>query len=167
MTSPWWTAWRTLETGKNNVAIGYPPKDADEGMDKHRLSTGSGIAEDDGFTTVVPSFPDSGNDGVLYTGQFSGKLELANCHADGWLIWSRRRYMWHRRNEAGGAAGYTSELAEAGVFDKHTAQTYGDGETNEAIHVSTRFDAINTELCKALDHTAQLRAMQAIAGGEL
>lgn len=43
-----------------------------------------------------------------------------------WLIWSYYWNCWHVRSSTGGAAGYTSDLAQAGVFDEATARGYHD-----------------------------------------
>lgn len=43
-----------------------------------------------------------------------------------WLIWSRHWGCWHRRSSSGGAAGYTSDIAQAGLFDEKVARAYHD-----------------------------------------
>lgn len=43
-----------------------------------------------------------------------------------WLIWSYHWNCWHRRSETGSAAGYTSDLTQAGVFDAKIARAYHD-----------------------------------------
>ena len=43
-----------------------------------------------------------------------------------WLIWSYHWNCWHRRSSDGGAAGYTNDVAQAGVFDERVARAYHD-----------------------------------------
>jgi hypothetical protein len=43
-----------------------------------------------------------------------------------WLIWSHYWGSWHRRSDTGGAAGYTNDVAQAGVFDFAKAREYHD-----------------------------------------
>lgn len=43
-----------------------------------------------------------------------------------WLIWSYYHNCWHRRSADGRAAGYTDDVAQAGVFDERTARAYHD-----------------------------------------
>lgn len=42
------------------------------------------------------------------------------------LIWSMHWNAWHMRSSAGGAAGYTSDIAQAGIFEFKTANAYND-----------------------------------------
>ena len=43
-----------------------------------------------------------------------------------WLIWSYHWNCWHMRSSTGGASGYTSDIAQAGVFDEAMARAYHD-----------------------------------------
>lgn len=43
-----------------------------------------------------------------------------------WLIWSYHWNCWHCRSATGGAAGYTSDIKRAGVFDFAMAKAYHD-----------------------------------------
>lgn len=50
-----------------------------------------------------------------------------------YLIWSYKWNAWHRRSDEGGACGYTTDLASAGVFEKAKARAYHD-ETVEKLN---------------------------------
>ena len=60
-----------------------------------------------------------------------------------YLIWSiGHNRGWHRRDHEGRAAGYTSDIERAGVFERETASTYHDtepfGRDNIAIHITAK-----------------------------
>jgi hypothetical protein len=56
-----------------------------------------------------------------------------------WLIWSHRWNSWHCKSSTGGAAGYSDDIAQAGVFDYEVAKAYHDADRtprwvdNEAV----------------------------------
>ena len=72
-----------------------------------------------------------------------------------WLIWSIKWGAWHRRSSTGGAAGYTDNLAHAGLFPFSIARSYHDGEVNEAFHASVVADRVDREVAD-LDERRQL-----------
>lgn len=82
---------------------------------------------------------------------------------DGWLIWSKKWGCWHRRSSIGGACGYTSDIAAAGVFPREKAAAYHDGYDNEAIHISTKIDQIAKEIRTRKDQIAALEGMIKVA----
>lgn len=43
-----------------------------------------------------------------------------------WLIWSYHWNCWHMSSSTGSAAGYTNDIAQAGLFDERTARAYHD-----------------------------------------
>jgi hypothetical protein len=55
------------------------------------------------------------------------------------LIWSRKRRLWHRRGDDGAARGYTFDIGQAGRFDSAVALEYGDGVHNDAIPLEDAF----------------------------
>lgn len=77
------------------------------------------------------------------TGQFLRRLPVTPESERCWLIWSRKWRAWHRRDGAGRAAGYTTDIAEAGLFPFSKAHAYHDGVVNEAFHVSEKVDLID------------------------
>lgn len=64
------------------------------------------------------------------------KLDTAPDDSREWLIWSRYHHAWHRRSFSGGAAGYTTNIIEAGIFGTRKAREYHDGTRNCAIHIT-------------------------------
>lgn len=87
-------------------------------------------------------------------------------HPDGWLIWSLKWGRWHRRGESGGAAGYTDELASAGVFPESVASAYNDRENNEAVHVRDKAAEIQAELDRAISALASLQVLSVLVAKE-
>lgn len=81
-----------------------------------------------------------------WRGQFVKKLRDTPEGERCWLIWSRKWNCWHRRSTQGGACGYTDDLAQAGLFERRTADAYNDGWDSEAFHVSEKLDAIKGEI---------------------
>lgn len=62
------------------------------------------------------------------------------------LIWSRKRKLWHRRDEDGGARGYASIIPEAGLFDAKTALEYCDGINNDAYTIEDALGFLDGEI---------------------
>lgn len=66
-----------------------------------------------------------------------------------WLIWSNHWGRWHCRNSTGGAAGYTDDIANAGVFDEQKAREYHDPppyRRDEAVPFSKAFAKLDARL---------------------
>ena len=80
-----------------------------------------------------------------------------------WLIWSIKWNAWHRRSSTGGAAGYTDNIAHAGLFPFSTARAYHDGEVNEAYHASATVDRVDREIADLDARRAALLAIKAAA----
>lgn len=59
-------------------------------------------------------------------GKRKGPFKPFDPSAGPWLIWSHHWGCWHMRSSTGGAAGYTSDISQAGVFDEKTARAYHD-----------------------------------------
>lgn len=75
-----------------------------------------------------------------------------------WLIWSYYWGCWHMRSSDGGAAGYTSDVTQAGVFDEQTARAYHeDGPKRHRRNVSV--PALKVEA--ALRHAAAMKRAEA------
>lgn len=83
-----------------------------------------------------------------------------------WLIWSNRWGRWHRRGAEGGANGYTSDIAEAGLFPFSIANDYHDGVDDEAFHASDLVEKINPRMLALISHRRNLIALGAAALGE-
>ena len=73
-----------------------------------------------------------------WRGQFIKRLRFTPDGERCWLIWSRYHNAWHQRSSTGGAAGYTNDIARAGLFDRKKADEYNDGDRNEAFHASEK-----------------------------
>lgn len=67
------------------------------------------------------------------------RLDIAPDASREWLIWSMYHKRWHCRSSTGGAAGYTSDILEAGIFETRKAREYHDGVRDRAIHASKAF----------------------------
>jgi hypothetical protein len=93
-------------------------------------------------------------------GQFMKRLRMTPEGSGEWLIWSRYHNAWHR-NSDGHACGYTTDIAEAGLFPRSKAIEYHDGDRNEPFHVSEKLAEIKT----AIDaHDRKLSQLQTLAG---
>jgi len=86
-----------------------------------------------------------------WRGQFVKKLRHTEPDSREWLIWSRYHRAWHRRDIEGRACGYTSDIAQAGVFSRSKAEAYNDGDRNEAFHVSERIEQLTAVKKQHLD----------------
>jgi len=72
-----------------------------------------------------------------------------NPDAGPWMIWSHHWSRWHRRSSDGGAAGYTDDITQAGIFDFEKAREYHDPppyRRDEAVPVSRAFDQLDAAL---------------------
>jgi len=85
-----------------------------------------------------------------------------------WLIWSRYWSRWHRRSPEGHAAGYTDDIAHAGVFDEKMARAYHDPpphRRDEAVplsHVADKMEARLGQMTAERDALAErIHAMRA------
>ncbi|UPT53177.1 hypothetical protein [Synechococcus phage Ssp-JY42] len=89
-----------------------------------------------------------------------------------WLIWSYYHNCWHRRSSDGGAAGYTNDVACAGIFDERVARMYHeDGPKAHRRNVSIPAAMVAATLRhKAAEKRAEADAIEAtlklIAGRE-
>lgn len=77
-----------------------------------------------------------------WRGRFIKRLRMTPEDSREWLIWSRYHGAWHRRSADGGACGYTNDIAQAGLFVRAKANSYNDGDRNEAFHVSERVEQL-------------------------
>jgi hypothetical protein len=73
--------------------------------------------------------------------------------------------MWHRRAEDGSPAGYTADIAEAGIFEVSVAALYHDNHDDRAVPVSEaanglrrRLDALDTQRVSLAATIQQLEA---------
>jgi hypothetical protein len=103
-----------------------------------------------------------------WRGQFLKVMRETPPGSREWLIWSRYHHAWHRRDEEGCAAGYTGDIAQAGIFDREKAASYHDGDRNEALHISDKMPEIEAEIAKLEAAAQRLRAasLRARDGGE-
>lgn len=93
-----------------------------------------------------------------WRGQFVKQLRQTPEGSREWLIWSRYHGSWHRRDETtGGACGYTTNIAEAGLFPRDKAESYNDGDRNEAFHVSEKTGQLRAAYVR---HEAALANLQ-------
>lgn len=75
-----------------------------------------------------------------------------------WLIWSYHWNCWHMRSSTGGAAGYTNDVTQAGIFDEQTARGYHDtGPKRHRRDVSVPAAKVKA----ALKHAAALKRSEA------
>lgn len=93
-------------------------------------------------------------------GRFLKQLRDTPENEQCWLIWSIKWNAWHRRSSTGGAAGYTDNLAYAGVFSIAMARAYHDGEINTAVHVSEVADRVDREIADLDERRANLIALR-------
>lgn len=106
-----------------------------------------------------------------WRGQFVKNLRQTPEDSREWLIWSRYHCAWHRRSNEGGACGYASDIAEAGIFVRSKANSYNDGDRNEAFHVSEKLPQIKAAIARHEEALANLRlaadqALRAHLNGE-
>lgn len=65
------------------------------------------------------------------TKELAVKLRPPVDPAEGpWLIHSHYWNTWHQRSSTGGAAGYSDDISQAGVFDLQKAREYHDLEVD-------------------------------------
>ncbi len=95
-----------------------------------------------------------------WRGQFIKVLRSTPDGSREWLIWSRYHAAWHCRDEGGRAAGYTADIARAGLFPRDKASSYNDGDRNEPFHVSEKMPLIRAAIAQ---HDKALAALRAIA----
>jgi hypothetical protein len=84
-----------------------------------------------------------------WRGRFVKKLRFTPPDSREWLIWSHYHAAWHRRSKEGGACGYTGDIAHAGLFERAKADSYNDGDRNEAFHVSEKLPLIEAAIPQA------------------
>lgn len=72
-----------------------------------------------------------------------------------YLIYSYKWGCWHRRSDDGQAAGYTRDIAKAGVFDRAKARVYHDETVtkiserdNAAVHVRDQIAAMDARVAE-------------------
>jgi hypothetical protein len=94
-----------------------------------------------------------------WRGRFIKRLRDTPEGSGEWLIWSRYRGAWHR-NSAGLACGYTTDIAEAGLFPRSKAIEYHDGDRNEPFHISEKMDEITRAIAA---HDRKLAKLSALA----
>jgi hypothetical protein len=82
-----------------------------------------------------------------YRGRYLPVLRWTPDGSREWLIWSKYWNAWHRRSEDGGACGYTSDIAQAGLFPRSKAASYND-DRNRPYHVSEKVAAIQAAILK-------------------
>lgn len=72
-----------------------------------------------------------------------------------WLIWSTYHGAWHRPE----AAGYTVDIAEAGLFTKVTAQRYNDNieKRDKMIDPRDQLNGVKSAILACEDRLAKLR----------
>lgn len=97
-----------------------------------------------------------------------GRYRPFDESAGPWLIWSHHWGRWHVRSATGGAAGYTSDIASAGVFDASAAKAYHDSpphRRDEAIParravkgLETRLAEMDAERARFADTVEKVRA---------
>lgn len=96
-----------------------------------------------------------------WRGQFVKKLRETPPDSREWLIWSHYHALWHRRDSTtGGACGYTADIAQAGLFERAKADSYNDGDRNEAFHVSEKLTLIEETMRQ---HNEALRGLLTLA----
>lgn len=90
----------------------------------------------------------------------------AQCEPRTHLIWSEKWGCWHRRSTAGGAAGYTDDICQAGIFETATALAYGNEPTiNRAVPAAEALPALHKRLAEIEEQRAGcLAAIQALLG---
>lgn len=81
-----------------------------------------------------------------WRGQFVKRMRETPPEAHVWLIWSKKRGLWHRRSSDGGACGYTSDITQAGFFPYAKAASYNDGWDDTVFHVSEKMADIQREI---------------------
>jgi hypothetical protein len=64
------------------------------------------------------------------------QLDRAPDDSREWLIWSRYWRAWHCRSSSGGAAGYTTDILCAGIFETRKAREYHCGIRDRAVHIT-------------------------------
>src|SRR4051812_31761782 len=77
-----------------------------------------------------------------WRGRFVKNLRPTPEGSREWLIWSHYHALWHCRSSTGTASGYTNDIARAGLFERGMADSYNDGDRNEAFHVSEKLPLI-------------------------
>ena len=91
-----------------------------------------------------------------WRGRFMKRLHDTPEGSCEWLIWSHYHNAWHRKS-GGLACGYTSDIAEAGLFPRSKALEYHDGDRNEPFHVTEKRSEINAAIAEHDRKLAQLR----------
>jgi hypothetical protein len=102
-----------------------------------------------------------------WRGQFVKSLRQTPDGSREWLIWSRYHAAWHCRSSEGGACGYTSDIANAGLFERAKADAYNDGDRNEAFHVSEKLHLIHAALRRHNEAVEALLTLDRAASGTL
>lgn len=86
---------------------------------------------------------------ILGDGQMAPKPQRAPGKGP-WLIWSVYHGSWHRRASDGAAAGYTSDLSQAGIFGREKADEYHERpwkhRRDKAIPVSKKLAEMKQHL---------------------
>ncbi|HEY4545899.1 MAG TPA: hypothetical protein VIG90_05680 [Pedomonas sp.] len=85
-----------------------------------------------------------------------------------WLIWSMYHNAWHCRSSDGGAAGYTSNLLYAGLFDAAKANAYHDDPRepdarDRKVHISEAVSRLERERERLAEEMATVDEWLALA----
>jgi hypothetical protein len=77
------------------------------------------------------------------------------------LIWSLKWSLWHCRDQDGRAAGYTSDVARAGLFEERVASSFAREPTvNRAVPAAEAVEHLRTRLTElALERETVLSAL--------
>lgn len=100
-----------------------------------------------------------------YRGRFLKRLRPTPDGSCEWLIWSKYWRAWHRKSVAGGASGYTDDIAEAGLFPRSVAVQYND-DRDTPYHVCEKAFLIDAAIRKHDAALTKLTAIRAILDGE-
>ena len=102
-----------------------------------------------------------------WRGQFVKNLRMTPEGSREWLIWSRYHGLWHRRDRnSGGACGYTSDIAHAGLFPRSKAVEYNDGDRNDAFHVTEKMTQLTAALARHSEAVASLASAMSAGTAE-
>lgn len=75
-----------------------------------------------------------------------------------YLIWSHKWGRWHRRTEDGTAAGYTADIAQAGIFDRAKALQYHEARVEKCIYRMNSVVHVRDQIAALKARAAEIRA---------